>query len=146
ASTHRVYSMTERTAMGDGRVDAQALIDGARAAARQLVSADFGALAERTGSLISPVLCGALAASGALPFSRAQFEATIERAGVGVKASLQAFAAGFDAASGTAPDTAFKPAGPQPGPRLAVLSQRVRAEFPPPAHATLNAALVRLAD
>ncbi|RYY53152.1 MAG: hypothetical protein EOO24_64550, partial [Comamonadaceae bacterium] len=31
ASTHRVYSMTERTAMGDGRVDETKLLDGARA-------------------------------------------------------------------------------------------------------------------
>ncbi len=148
ASTHRVYSMTERTAMGDGRVDAQALIDGARAAARRLVCADFGALAERTGSLISPVLCGALAASGALPFSRAQYEATIERAGVGVAASLKAFAAGFDAAS-AGPDpapSAPSPAIPTVGPRLAPLAQRAAAGFPAALQPTLHAALVRLAD
>lgn len=146
ASTHRVYSMTERTAMGDGRVDAQALIDGARAAARRLVSADFGALAERTGSLISPVLCGALAASGALPFSRAQYEATIQRAGVGVAASLKAFAAGFDAAGAEAPPEAAAPAAPAVGPRLTPLAQRAAAEFPAAVQPTLHAALVRLAD
>lgn len=148
ASTHRVYSMTERTAMGDGRVDAQALIDGARAAARRLVSADFGALAERTGSLISPVLCGALAASGALPFSRAQYEATIRRAGVGVAASLKAFAAGFDAASeGMDPGASdARAAGPALGPRMAPLAQRAAAEFPAAVQPTLHAALVRLAD
>lgn len=146
ASTHRVYSMTERTAMGDGRVDAQALIAGAGAAARRLVSADFGALAERCGSLISPVLYGALAASGALPFSRAQFEAAIQRAGVGVPSSLKAFGAGFDAASGPAPAPEAVAAGPAPGPRLAPLAQRAAAEFPASALPTLGAALVRLAD
>jgi indolepyruvate ferredoxin oxidoreductase beta subunit len=148
ASTHRVYSMTERTAMGDGRVDAQALIDGARAAARRFVGADFGALAERTGSLISPVLCGALAASGALPFSRAQFEATIQRGGVGVSSSLKAFAAGFDAATaGPAADAAAGgPEAPAVGPRLAALAQRAAAEFPLAVQATLCKALLRLAD
>lgn len=148
ASTHRVYSMTERTAMGDSRVDAQALIDGARAAARRFVGDDFGALAERNDSLISPALCGALAASGALPFSRAQFEATIERAGVGVAASLKAFAAGFDAAGGDPVTPAPAAAAPTPtvGPRLAPLSQRATAEFPAAVQATLHAALVRLAD
>lgn len=145
ASTHRVYSMTERTAMGDGRVDALALIEGARAAARRLVSADFGALAERCGSLISPVLYGALAASGALPFERALFEASIQRAGVGVASSLKAFAAGFDAASG-AVEAAPVTAGPLPGPRLAALAQRAAAEFPAAVLPTLRAALVRLAD
>ncbi|MBL0917301.1 MAG: indolepyruvate oxidoreductase subunit beta family protein [Hydrogenophaga sp.] len=146
ASTHRVFSMTERTAMGDGRVDAQALIDGARAAAHRFVSADFGALAERTGSLISPVLYGALAASGALPFGRAQFEATIQRGGVGVSSSLKAFAAGFDAAAGPGPEAAAAPEAPAVGPRLTALAQRAAAEFPLAAQPTLRAALLRLAD
>ena len=94
--------MTERTAMGDGRVDAQKILDGARAAARQFVSADFGALAEQAGSLISPVLYGALAACGALPFTREQYEETIRRGGVGVGASLEAFSAGYELALGAA--------------------------------------------
>ena len=47
--------------------------------------------AEAAGSVISAVLFGALAGTGVLPFSRAQFEATIERGGVGVKPSLKAF-------------------------------------------------------
>ena len=45
--------------------------------------------------MISAVLFGALAGTGVLPFSRAQFEATIERGGVGVKPSLRAFGAAF---------------------------------------------------
>jgi indolepyruvate ferredoxin oxidoreductase beta subunit len=146
ASTHRVYSMTERTAMGDGRVDADKLLGGGRAAALRFINADFGMLAERAGSLIGPALYGALAASGALPFSRAQFEATVRRAGVGVNASLQAFAAGFDAATQTAPPA--EPAMPVPavGPRLAPLAQRIASDFPASARATLQAGLLRLAD
>jgi indolepyruvate ferredoxin oxidoreductase beta subunit len=98
ASSHRVYSMTERTAMGDDRVDSNKLIEGGRAAARRFVTADFATLAERTGSPISPALYGALAATGALPFTREQFEDTIRRGGVGVTPSLKAFGAGFEAA------------------------------------------------
>src|SRR5712671_5613812 len=41
ASTHRVYSMIEKTAIGDGRVDSEALIEGARSAAKRFVPADF---------------------------------------------------------------------------------------------------------
>ena len=41
---------------------------------------------------------GALAASGALPFPRAAYEATIREAGVGVEASLRAFGRAYDAA------------------------------------------------
>lgn len=155
ASSHRVYSMTERTAMGDGRVDAQKLIDGGRAAARHFICADFGKLADETQSLISPVLYGALAASGALPFSRAQFEDTVRRGGVGVKSSLKAFEAGFEAAvQSNAPPRAVLPGlGPQSvlmavppvGPRLATLSQRIQREFPG-VWATLHAGILRMAD
>jgi indolepyruvate ferredoxin oxidoreductase, beta subunit len=147
ASTHRVYSMTERTAAGDGRVDSQKLLEGARAAARRCVDADFAAIAERTGSVISPVLYGALCASGALPFNREQFEQTIRRGGVGVNASLAAFNAGEQAALyGDGVEAA--PASPLPavGPRLAALADRIAREFPSSAHATLRAGILRLAD
>jgi len=116
ASSHRVYSMTERTAMGDGRVDEAKLLAGAQAAARQFISADFAKLAEQAGSLIAPALYGALAASERLPFSRAQFEATIERSGVGVKTSLKAFAAGFDAAMQVLAPSATNVADATPAP------------------------------
>ena len=146
ASTHRVYSMTERTAMGDGRIDSEKILEGARAAARQFVTADFGALAEQAGSLISPVLYGALAACGALPFTREQFEETIRRGGVGVGSSLKAFAAGFDVAqSGRADGVASAPL-PGVGPRLAELARRIESQFPAAAHATLRSGIVRLAD
>jgi indolepyruvate ferredoxin oxidoreductase beta subunit len=147
ASTHRVYSMTERTAMGDGRVEAGKIIEGAAAAARQCVAADFGAAAERTGSPISPVLYGALAASGALPFTREQFEETIRRGGVGVASSLKAFAAGWDLAAQRAVPAAPVVADlPPVGPQLTSLAQRIENEFSASAHATLRAAILRLAD
>ncbi len=49
------------------------------------------ALAERSGSVISAALFGALAASGGLPFPRAAFEDVIRGGGKGVEASLRAF-------------------------------------------------------
>jgi indolepyruvate ferredoxin oxidoreductase beta subunit len=149
ASSHRVYSMTERMAMGDGRVDSDKLLEGGRAAALRFISADFGALAERAGSLIGPALYGALCASGAVPFTRAQYEETVRRAGVGVESSLRAFAAGFDAATqATAPAEAPLPVPPVPpvGPRLATLARRIGADFPAAAQATLQAGILRLAD
>lgn len=146
ASSHRVYAMTERIAMGDGRVDSTRLLEGCRAAAKHFVSADFAGLAEDAGAPIGPALYGAMAATGRLPFSRAQFEETIRRGGVGVKASLAAFAAGFDATGANrAPD---QPAAgvPAVGPRLNDLALRIRRDFPPLAHATLTAGILRLAD
>ena len=152
ASTHRVYSMTERTAMGDGRVSSDKLLEGGQAAAKHFISADFAKLAEETGSLISPTLYGALAATGRLPFGRAQFEATITRGGVGVQSSLKAFAAGFAVAQASStPTEAAAPApaiAPMPpvGKRLAGLAERIQQHFPPACHATLGAGIVRLAD
>ena len=97
-STHRVFAMTEKIAMGDGRVDADTLLDTCRAAARQVVATDMQALADVHGAHLSAVLLGAVAGSGALPVPPEAFEAAIRHAGVGVDASLAAFAAGFDAA------------------------------------------------
>lgn len=152
ASTHRVYSMTERTAMGDGRVDSDKLLTGGQRAARQFICADFARLAEQSGSLIGASLYGALAASARLPFERGAFEATIERAGVGVATSLKAFDAGFSAAcdAPSAPATGEAAPGPAPapavGPRLRALANRIAAEFPAPCHAMLTAGILRSAD
>ena len=44
-STHRVFAMTEKIAMGDGRVDAPALLETCRSAARRVVAADMQAVA-----------------------------------------------------------------------------------------------------
>lgn len=154
-SSHRVYSMTERIAMGDGRMDSEKLLAGAKAAAHQFIAADFSTMAESFGSLIGPALYGALAASGQLPFTREQFEATIQRGGIGVSSSLQAFGAAFQEAqrqlSGGA-SSAPEPQGakhshlPAVGPRLQALAQKIQSEFRPAAQAHLLAGIERMTD
>ena len=99
ASTHRVYSMTERIALADGRVDVTSLREACELAAKRLIAFDMAGLAEASGSVISAVLFGALAGADLLPFPRAAFEGAIERGGVGVATSLSAFRAGFKAAA-----------------------------------------------
>ena len=163
ASTHRVYSMTEKMAMGDGRVDSEQLKLAISAAARRLVSADFAKLAGEHETVISAPLFGALAGSGVLPFEREQFEKTISASGVGVQASLSAFAASFALASRSsqsagAPDLADgapDPPGPlanrsdplgRLGPRLKHLLPLIRSDFNPAVHATIAHAVIRLAD
>lgn len=154
-SSHRVYAMTERIAMGDGRMDSEKLLAGAKAAAHRFIAADFSTMAENFGSLIGPALYGALAASGQLPFTREQFEATIQRGGIGVASSLQAFGAAFQEAqrqlSGGATTTP-EPQGakhshlPAVGPRLQALAQRIQSEFRPAAQAHLLAGIERMTD
>src|SRR5258708_4275776 len=98
ASSHRVFAMTEKIALADGRADAAALLAACRDAARELVAFDMAALADATGSLLSAVLVGALAGSGTLPIARTAVGAAIRRGQVGVNGSLAAFASGVGAA------------------------------------------------
>lgn len=147
ASTHRVLAMTEKIALGDGRVDASALLAACRDAARQVVAFDMAALAEATGSALSAVMLGALAGSGALPFPRAAFEAAIKRGGVGVTASLSAFAAGFEAAHGGLPPTPAETALPaSKSAALRPLLAEVERDYAGDDRAIVTAAIERLAD
>jgi indolepyruvate ferredoxin oxidoreductase beta subunit len=148
ASTHRIYTMTERIALADRRSDAGAMQAACREAAKHLVAFDMDAMAEATGSVISAVLFGALAGSGALPFPRQAFEAAIRRHGVGVNASLAAFAAGFETASGQ-----DAPATPKPGPAPEPLPQSFdtelnaqRAELGEETFALIRSGIARLID
>ena len=161
ASTHRVFAMTEKIAMADGRVDAPVLLEACRNSAKSFFGADLAAAAERTGSVISAVLFGALAQSRTLPFEREAFEATIERAGVGVAASKRGFAAGVAAVSGDAaavaaggpvsrdvPTAQASAQSPSDGPQalLAALIAQAESAFPASARPMVRVGLERLAD
>lgn len=111
-STHRVFSIAEKSAMGDGRVNSELLLEQVRQASKRVVTFDMAQAAEETGSVISAVLFGALCGTGVLPFSRAHFEETIERGGVGVKPSLKAFSRGCSEALGTTVPKAAREAAP----------------------------------
>lgn len=153
ASTNRVYSMTEKIAMGDGRVESGTFLKAGEEAARVFIQRDFAAMAEANRSVISATLFGALAGSGTLPFTREQFESAIHRSDISVASSLKAFAAGFDAAT-SAPQSPVEPGGsavpkpavPKAGPALASLAARVSNSFPQSCHNILLAGIERLAD
>lgn len=98
ASTNRVYSITEKMHLGDGRVDDASLLGSAEAGSKRLIAADFNTLALQAGSVLSSSLFGALAGSGALPIPRENYEEAIRRTGKGVDRSLKAFALAFDVA------------------------------------------------
>jgi len=149
-STHRVYSMTEKTAANDGRVNAEKLMEGCEKAAKTSVLRDFARIAAEKRSVISAVLFGALAATQKLPFEKAQFEDAIRRQGVGVDSSLAAFAAGFDAAlqSSAATEVELSDAGRKfaAGPELASLAAQISSRFPASSREILSAGIARLAD
>lgn len=100
ASTHREYAVSEKTAMGDGRIDSGRIAEAATQRSRRAVIFDMRALALQNGTVINTVMFGAMAGAGVLPFDRAACEEAIRRSGKAVDASLRGFAAGFDAAEG----------------------------------------------
>ena len=121
ASTHRMFAIAEKSAMGDGRFNDERVRRAVRELSRRHVLTDLGKVAERAGTVLSSVLLGAIAGSGALPISRERLRGAIERAGIAVEANQRGFDAGFrlfdddiatgpDAGPDVAPDRETDPA------------------------------------
>lgn len=98
ASTHRVYGITEKQALGNGAADKTAMMGAASSRAKQFIGFDMQETAREQGSVINAVLFGALAGTQTLPFSREAFEETIRQSGKAVTTNLTTFAAGFERA------------------------------------------------
>ena len=145
ASSHRIFAIAEKSAMGDGIASPAKVLEACGEASRKLVLADLDALAERHGSVISAALFGALAGSGALPFPRPAFEDAIRRGGVGVESSLRTFAAAFDLT--VAPVAEAVEAAPAPSTGgLSALRRIVAERLPEPVRATATLGIERLTD
>jgi indolepyruvate ferredoxin oxidoreductase beta subunit len=106
ASSHRSYSIAEKSALGQGMTDAAGLIELARSQAKRLVLFDMDAVAEQHRSVVSSVLLGAICGSGVLPFGRAAFETAIGKSGISVATNLAAFADACARAQSNHVDTA----------------------------------------
>jgi indolepyruvate ferredoxin oxidoreductase beta subunit len=153
ASSQRAYAVAEKEKPGDGTGDGTIVIDAVDVAAKRRIVADFARIAEQNGSVISASLLGALAASRALPFPRAAFEQAIRDGGLGVDASLKAFAAAFDAAGQDTPPVVRPQAKKLPdlpgatgNASLDALVARIRTEFPLPAQRMIFAGVRHLVD
>ncbi len=95
ASTHRIYALGEKMAMGDGRYDSDKVLAAAKQMAKKTLLFDMEKAAAETGSVINSVILGAIAGAGVLPIPRETFEACIKEEGIAVKANLAGFAAGL---------------------------------------------------
>ena len=153
ASSHRIYGITEKSAPFDGIADPRPVLEAMRGEARRLVLFDMEAVAAQTGSIVSAVLCGAIAAAGGLPFPRAEYEEAIRRGGIAVETNLAGFAAGWRSArgeptaAGGATDATPTPAGI--GPTTAAgerIDARLRAQLPQLLHDTARDGVRRLMD
>src|SRR5262249_39933873 len=98
-STHRLYTIHEKTATGRAIYPRERLDALARASARRLVAFDALAISRERGTEVNAVLLGALAGSGALPIDAAAFRKAIASRGVAGAANLKRFEIGLDLAA-----------------------------------------------
>lgn len=155
ATTHRSYTVAERQHKGNGLVDSEKIVEIAKQQAKRLIAFDMNQLAIENHSVISSALFGALAASEALPFNKAQFEAAIEAGGVAVASSLAAFNAAYekgrDEASSSEPSVTDAQAFPElpeqaKSESAEKLLQRVRNEIPEGNQSLVFEAVKQLVD
>lgn len=167
-STHRVFTIGEKSALGDGLADSDTVLQVARATAKRLVALDMEAVAREHRSVISSVVLGALAGSGALPFSAEACEQAIRASGRAVERNLAAFEAGRARAASSQPGggegaassartgkpspatlSATETFDPPPAPRnpcAKALMARVSDEFPSTCANVLGIGVHRLVD
>jgi len=91
ASSHREFTISERSAMGRAVSTEAELVEIARGQAKRFIMFDMADMAARRDSVISAVLLGAIAGSAVLPFNKEAFETAIRRSGLAVETNLAAF-------------------------------------------------------
>lgn len=94
-ATHRVFTVDEKSAMADGRLDDAALIAQCRGFARRAVLEDLGAIAAAQGCHLNAVLMGAIVGAGVLPIGAGSCRAAIRSGARAVEANLRGFEAGL---------------------------------------------------
>ncbi|MBB4613367.1 indolepyruvate oxidoreductase subunit beta family protein [Novosphingobium taihuense] len=146
-STHRVYAISEKSALGDGTGANARILDAAERRAARFIGFDMAEAAQSAGSVISSVMFGAMAGSGSLPFPREAFEDAVRHGGKAVAANLKGFASGFDAAGRALPAPA-EAAGPRAPTTAAgrALHDRLCRSLPEEAHALATDGVARLME
>jgi indolepyruvate ferredoxin oxidoreductase beta subunit len=96
SSSSRTLTTAEKMVMGDGRQDDGALMGVIAENSLRHHVLDMARVCQETGTLVSAVMLGAIAASGLLPFSRALYESVLAGKSAAAKASLHGFEMAFD--------------------------------------------------
>jgi indolepyruvate ferredoxin oxidoreductase, beta subunit len=151
ASCARVFTVDEKSAMTDGRLDPAGLREVARSFSQRLIIADYTAVAAEAKSLPNAVLLGALAGAGVLPIAFDDYRDAIRRQGKSVDVNLRGFEAGLAlvarlSAGETSPP---EPTGPElvtGGSQTGLGTEAALRPFPAEAHAVLASAIARLTD
>lgn len=160
ASSHRIYSVKEKSASGDGRSDSRAIAKSVEARSRDFLCLDLREVADRHGTPISAALCGALAGSGLLPLQSDTLEDVVRSSGKRPTQNLAAFAEAMEQArEGVGSRIDERQEAPAPSTPSSTwrmpeattkggegLLERLREEFPEQAHEVLWHGLGQLVD
>ena len=148
ASTHRVYSITEKSAMGDGLFRGDNLDNAAQKLAKRAILFDIANLAEKEGTVLNAIVLGVIAGSGELPIPVENFAESIRESGVAVESNLKGFEVGLAYMKGNmnlpeaAPTKKFR----APKPSADSLIAEVAASYPGEALAIVTEGVNRLVD
>ena len=157
ASTHRVYSIIEKSAMGDGLFRGDKLDNAAQKLAKRAILFDIATLAEKEGTVLNAIILGVIAGSGELPIPVENFTKSIRDSGVAVESNIKGFEIGLAYMKGelklpdAAPDKKIRAAKPSadsliaevassyPGEALAIVTEGVKrlVDYQNPAYAKL---------
>jgi len=149
SSSSRTLTTAEKLQLADGRASSEDLLKLVRQYSRSARIFDMSAMAEETGTVLSAVLFGAIAGSGALPFARDAYEQTIRQSGKGAQASLRGFARAFEivapalAAQAQPASLSHTTVATASG---AELPSELAQAFPPSTHAMLGAGHARVLE
>lgn len=148
ASTHRVYSIFEKSAMGDGLFRGDKLDNAAQKLSKRAILFDIANLAEKEGTVLNAIVLGVIAGSGELPIPPENFAAAIRESGIAVESNLKGFEIGIAYTKGelqlpaAAPDKKFRAARPSAESLIA----DVAATYPGEAQAIVTEGVKRLVD
>ena len=146
-SSSRILTTLEKMSMGDGRKDDAAL--------RELVSThskthhivDMARMTQASGTVVSAVMFGCIAASGLLPFARADYEAVIGHTGKAAQASLRGFGLAYDAIAAQRQQHDFIEAVMAPAkPAAPAVPEAVAQAFPAPLHTMVSLGYARVLE
>ena len=143
SSSARILTTAEKVQLTDGRAPSAEMLNVVKRYSRDTRIFDMAAVAQEAGTVLSAVLFGAIAGSGALPFPRAAFEQTVRNSGKGVEASVRGFARAFEIVVAGLP--APMAVASHPG-ASAALPAELAGEFPAPTHEMLAAGYARMLD
>ena len=143
-STHRVFSMAEKTAMGDRRYDADSILQAARELAQRTLLFDLDKIAQEQQSALNAVLAGMIAGSGVLPLPSDALEQAIRTSGIAVESNLCGFRAGLACAKNSSEDASTSTLKAKP--IASVTNVAGSEEFPASAQDIIRLGITRLID